>query len=124
MAREVQIITWCDYCLTEDKHNPADEYVGLNSAGVRVLVDLCEEHAQEFIQPVQELLDNHGRTEKKTRSHTKAQTPRPDRKVTPALGPCSECGREFHSAQSLGMHRWRKHGIASTTRPHKNKSAA
>ena len=120
MAREVQINTWCDYCLTENEHTPADEYAGLNSAGARVLVDLCEDHAQEFIQPVQELMDTHGRTEAKTRSHTKTQTPRPDRKVTAAPGPCPECGREFHSAQSLGMHRWRKHAIASEMRKKKH----
>ena len=110
MAREVQIITWCDHCLAEGQQVDAAEYAGLNTAGVRVLVDLCEECLATYINPALEVLDNFGRGEPKASSHR--------RHNTPTTGPCPECGKEFASTQSLGMHRWRKHGVAS---PHRNK---
>jgi len=105
MAREVKIVTWCDSCLEMGKHVEADEHPGLNSAGARVVVDLCDDHFDEYLVSALAVLDTHGRTEGKA--------PRAARKVTVALGPCPECDREFHSAQALGMHRWRKHGIPS-----------
>lgn len=104
MAREVQIATWCDHCLAEGEQTAATEYAGLNSSGVRVVVDLCDEHVVEYLDPALGVFDSYGRGEAKTQGKR--------RKMTPASGPCPECGREFASAQAVGMHRWRKHGVS------------
>jgi len=110
MAREVQIVTWCDQHLSEGQHTPGSEYAGLNSAGVRVILDLCEEHAQEFIKPTLVVFDAHGRIEAKPE-----RTPRSSRtrKQSEATDPCPDCGAMFGTVQAMGMHRWRKHGIRS-----------
>jgi len=115
VAREVQIITWCDRCLTEGQQVNATEYAGLNSTGVRVLVDLCEECQTNYVAPALDVFDTFGRSEPKT-AHQR-------RHNTPTTGPCPECGKEFSSTQSLGMHRWRKHGVPSQHR-NKKKDAA
>jgi C2H2-type zinc finger len=107
MAREVQIITWCDYCLAEGVNTPGSEVLGLNSGGIRVMVDLCEEHIQTLIKPAVATFDAHGRVMEKP-SHS--------RRSAKATGPCPECGGVFSTSQSLGMHRWRKHGVPSSTR--------
>lgn len=38
------------------------------------------------------------------------------RKPKPAPGPCDECGEEFGTAQGLGMHKNKVHGIKGTSR--------
>jgi len=114
VAREVQIVTWCDFCLAEDAQTEGVEYAGLNSGGARVVVDLCDEHYADYIEPGLSIYDTYGRTE--------AKAPRAHRKSAAAPGPCPECDKEFTSAQSLGMHRWRKHGVASQHRKDKKAS--
>lgn len=115
MAREVQIITWCDRCLSEGLQVNATEFAGVNTAGMRVLVDLCDDCLIKYMSPALAVLDTFGRAE--------AKAPHATRRSGPAPGPCPECHKEFASSQSLGMHRWRKHGIPSEHRKPK-KSAA
>lgn len=118
MAREVQIMTWCDHCLAADNENVAgSERVGINSAGVQVVIDLCDDCAEAFIQPALSTFDAYGRTEPKKRK---------SRKVTPSVVdgvPCDQpgCDRVLNSLQALGMHKYRSHGIAS---PHRKTKSA
>lgn len=114
MAREIQIVTWCDQCLAEGQQVDASERAGLSSSGARVTVDLCDDHAEEYLALALSVFDTYGRTE--------AKAPRAPRRASAAApGPCPECEKEFPSPQSLGMHRWRKHGVPSQ---HRNKREA
>ena len=107
MAREVRIITWCDHCLAENGDQvDASEYSGLNSAGIKVEVDLCAECAEAFITPALSTFDAYGRESVKPKKRKpRVETPAPNG------GECPECGKAFTTKQSLGMHRWRAHNI-------------
>jgi hypothetical protein len=127
MAREVQILTWCDNCLaTDGSQVEATEQVGLNSNGIRVLIDLCEPCVEALLLPAMLTFDAYGRNEPKPKrkspkaSAAKAEVPKTETSGD-HLCEVEGCGRSFEKAQALGMHRFRAHGIES---PHRNKGKA
>lgn len=107
MAREVRIMTWCDHCAAEEGTQvEASEFTGLNSAGAKVEIDLCAECAESFIVPALSAFDAYGRDAVKPKKRkTRTESPAPNG------GSCPDCGNTFTTKQSLGMHRWRAHGI-------------
>jgi hypothetical protein len=106
MAREVQIMTWCDHCLNEENLQVEGmTYVGLNSAGARVEIDLCAECAESFLTPALSALDAYGRDEPKPKRRKRVESP------APAGGQCPDCDKTFPTKQALGMHRWRAHNV-------------
>lgn len=106
MAREVSITIWCDRHMAKGEHLPAAEYAGLSTVGVKVLVDLCEECADEVLKPALTVLDRFGREQVKSKKKIA-----PTSSTTPRSGdvPCPSCDRHFTTNQGLAMHRHHAH---------------
>lgn len=127
--REVVIQSWCDECLAEGKHTPA-EPIDITWRNRDVSLDLCDTHAAPFHE-LDRLITEHGHTRKpKPVKNKKPAQPAPTPAVqhTPAGTPssstqestdfvdddgnyrCPDCDRTFDRPQSLGAHRYRHHG--------------
>lgn len=95
MSREVQIITWCDVLIEGEDRHPAEQIVtvSLNSKKPKV-IDLCDVHAKELVEPLDELVKKFGVTPE--------EMPRPkDSKGNP---PCPLCGFQSKSRAGLAAH--------------------
>lgn len=54
MAKE--IVTWCDPCLAQDMRTPSRQY----GPFLGKTIDLCDPHAEEFVKPLQALVEEFG----------------------------------------------------------------
>lgn len=62
MAREIQTFTWCDVCLENEERTDAIEVsVQMDALKPRVIA-MCEPHRKQFIDPLRDLLIEHGQT--------------------------------------------------------------
>jgi len=99
MAKE--IIAWCDVCLHDDIKQPARTLapMTLDASKPRV-IDVCEVHEKEIVEPLRQLLAEFGQpVESSSSSSRDEQHP----------CPIASCGKSYVSAQSLGKHLRSKH---------------
>ena len=111
MAREVQILTWCDACADEDQRTPGATYTPNHG---RRSLDLCDAHHAELLSRLEALLDAYGIQEgqegrRKPGRPRKAQAPSGAVAAPPGRFPCLLCGTS-HNANGMGGHLRRMHG--------------
>lgn len=133
-----QIVAWCDVHLAQDEQVPASPVQVAIDQGLPVEVDLCDPCRKELVDPLAELLTEHGQPVKKgaqapsgesvcgecgksyrqpasLRRHMREvheAPPVPDGRsnVVPDGYPCPDCERTFDRPQALGRHRAHQHG--------------
>lgn len=130
MAKE--IISWCDVDMLDDVKVPGRTVRVQIGLAQPVEVDLCEQHEKQLVEPLRELIEQHGQptaavddltcpmcskryTKKESLAkhirakHTEAAVEEPvathvQRKQ------CPDCDASFDTPQGLGAHRSRAHG--------------
>lgn len=49
MARELQVILWCDLCRAMNDKTPATQTFDVTISGTRRVFDVCGDHASDFV---------------------------------------------------------------------------
>jgi uncharacterized C2H2 Zn-finger protein len=97
MVRE--IITWCSPCYANDVRTEGRS-VALAVDGRPQLVDVCETHDKEIVQPVRELLAAHGQPLERAGVEPTARE----------RHRCPECGKLLKTRDTLSKHLRSMHG--------------
>lgn len=116
MAKEVQIRSWCDTCLENDRHTDAETFeIPAMLGRPAFVVELCERHSAP-LRDALEALAVVGRAPESKRRKAPSQDwhNRPDNQpgefVCPAVLPTGEkCGHQLHTIAAFRTHVRREH---------------
>lgn len=107
MAKEILRRIWCDKCLP-DTQTEAEE-ISITIDGDARMVDLCKQHRVELVEPLHDLIVEHGQPIARKTKKT-AHAPAPAVRGVSGSFVCPTCSKEFDTAQGAGAHRSRAHG--------------
>lgn len=121
-----EIVSWCDVCLLDDERvHAAPLRVALDGKAPRAL-DLCDEHRKTYVEPLRELLSEHGTAVDDKRVPSRAYRRRQPAEPSPAgapvarkgkppahkrLWPCLWCSLDYAGESSLTKHVMNEHGL-------------
>lgn len=114
MAQEIRRFTWCDLCAAEDDNmaEPGESFAVTVNGFARV-IDLCERHRKTLVDPLREVVAEHGYKEGDVTAQTTRAVPanRTGRKAASLDHPCLWCPQKFGGPGSLALHMHRDHGF-------------
>ncbi len=108
--KDVVVHYWCDVCYAEDEsRNEIDPATGMVTVSLGLpprTLDLCEAHRKDFIDPLAELLAEHGRIAELSAPAQQRQTQ--IRKIDVQEWTCPVCKMEMKRGSAIG-HVWTQH---------------
>lgn len=103
MARE--IVTWCDRCLDDDQRSASKSH-RVSIDGYDRLIDLCPDHAKEYLDVLRELIERVGQRVETTTTGQATTTTPPVRMYDKVR--CGICNAEFRR-QYMNAHAATRH---------------
>ena len=116
MASEVVTHCWCDICLSAQVHEPGvpvQVTLGFANDARALVMDMCESHRKEFVDPLGELLAKHARNVEPKRPYSRARSNSakaegPFRCLVPG---CAKTERLYPNLGALTSHVRHRHGL-------------
>jgi hypothetical protein len=107
-----EIVTWCDPCLDIEMHNAGYEHEVSLDGQKPTVIDMCEECAKAWLDPLRELLEKHGQPSL-TRAPATSRSRARSRSEEEGRVKCLYCPATYGNEQSGGMrqHLRSMHGV-------------
>jgi rubredoxin len=113
MAQELIVSTWCDACLAEGERTEGEPVSVALGRSVALILDLCERHRKELVDPLAETLAEHGRRPD-GKPVKRARAAAPVEGTGSERPSCPVCGASPSTFGAMSGHLRRMHGTTVT----------